>query len=195
MTFDAYGLSLSLPSFRAYISPNDRNAQVLSNQPRFSSPSVNGQTGCCSQQLSHYSSALVLPSSLPQSSPTLRLSAGDAVSSPLRSLSFRPRPTLPITRLRSSSRSELPWLPSRSTVGYISPHSSFAVAKLTQVYSAGHVIYKDTSIDDGYIPDSQIASSIKVLNADYAPCGVRFFLAGTDRTLNPSWFDEVGPNR
>jgi len=57
------------------------------------------------------------------------------------------------------------------------------------------VIYKTTSLSGGYIPDSQITSSISVMNADYAPCGISFFLAGTDRTLNANWFDQAGPGK
>ncbi|KAF9647709.1 metalloprotease [Thelephora ganbajun] len=56
-----------------------------------------------------------------------------------------------------------------------------------------HVIYKSTSLSEGYIPDSQISSSISVLNADYARCGISFHLAGIDRTHNVNWFDQVGP--
>ena len=33
------------------------------------------------------------------------------------------------------------------------------------------------------------------MNSDYASCGINFFLAGTDRTLNLTWFDQVGPDR
>ena len=66
---------------------------------------------------------------------------------------------------------------------------------LTLESSAGHVIYKTTSISGGYIPDSQISSSVDVMNADYASCGISFFLAGTDRTLNSAWFDQVVPGR
>ena len=57
----------------------------------------------------------------------------------------------------------------------------------TPPLSSGHVIYKTTSISGGYIPDSQIASSISVMNSDYASCGINFSLADTDRTLNPTW--------
>ena len=72
--------------------------------------------------------------------------------------------------------------------------SRLSVAKLTLVSLAGHVIYKDTDLSGGYIPDSQISDSIEVLNKDYAPCGVHFRLAGTDKTRNPDWFDQAGPD-
>ena len=67
--------------------------------------------------------------------------------------------------------------------------------KLRLVRSTGHVIYKTNSLAGGYIPDSQITASISVMNADYASCGISFTLAGTDRTLNANWFDQVGPDR
>ena len=57
------------------------------------------------------------------------------------------------------------------------------------------MIYKTESISGGYIPDSQIESSIEVLNTDYAPCGASFHLVGIDRTLNDTWFDEASPGR
>ena len=56
------------------------------------------------------------------------------------------------------------------------------------------MIYKTESISDGYIPDSQIESSIDVLNTDYASCGVSFDIAGIDRTLNDTWFNEASPD-
>ena len=58
----------------------------------------------------------------------------------------------------------------------------------------GHVIYNTTEVSGGYIPDSQISNSIKVLNDDYASCGVSFRLASTDRTLNDDWFNNAGPS-
>ena len=33
------------------------------------------------------------------------------------------------------------------------------------------------------------------MNADYASCGLSFHLAGTTRTLNGDWFDQVNPDR
>ena len=53
----------------------------------------------------------------------------------------------------------------------------------------GHVIYASTDVSGGYIPDSQVSDSIKVLNEDYGSCGVSFVLANTDRTLNAGWFN------
>ena len=44
----------------------------------------------------------------------------------------------------------------------------------------------------GNVPDSQIASSVNVLNQDYAGTGISFVLAGTDRTVNANWFNSVG---
>lgn len=69
------------------------------------------------------------------------------------------------------------------------------MTKLRLVCFTGHVIYASTSLSGGYIPDSQISSSISVLNADYASCGISFYLAGTDRTLNANWFNQAGPGK
>ena len=38
-----------------------------------------------------------------------------------------------------------------------------------------------------------IADQIDVLNEDYASTGLSFVLAGTDRTVNSRWFNQVGP--
>ena len=53
------------------------------------------------------------------------------------------------------------------------------------------MIHKNTKISGGYIPDSQISASIKVLNQDFASCGVSFVLASTDRTLEADWFTKI----
>ncbi len=44
------------------------------------------------------------------------------------------------------------------------------------------------------ISDSQIADQISVLKDDYASAGLSFVLAGTDRTVNSQWFNQVGPD-
>ena len=67
--------------------------------------------------------------------------------------------------------------------------------RLTLDCFTGHVIYNTTDISGGYIPDSQIESSVNVLNTDYASCGVSFSLAGIDRTLNGAWFTGAGPGK
>ena len=66
-----------------------------------------------------------------------------------------------------------------------------ALAATIPVY--WHVIYKDTTVSGGYIPDSQITNSINVINAAYASTGLSFALAGIDRTLNANWFNQIGP--
>src|SRR5262245_38686809 len=55
-----------------------------------------------------------------------------------------------------------------------------------------HVIRASETIQDGDIPDSQIASQIVVLNSAFASTGWSFSLAATTRTTNPSWFT-MGP--
>jgi len=57
-----------------------------------------------------------------------------------------------------------------------------------------HVIYSTTTVAGGYIPDSQISSSISEMNAHFAGSGLSFSLAGTDRTLNANWFNGLGPS-
>ncbi|KAJ7742693.1 metalloprotease [Mycena maculata] len=55
-----------------------------------------------------------------------------------------------------------------------------------------NVISKDSTQSGGNIPDSQIMSQIKALNAAFSPSYV-FKPAGTARVTNPDWFDNVGP--
>ena len=33
------------------------------------------------------------------------------------------------------------------------------------------------------------------MNHDYASCGISYYLAGTDKTYNPTWFDQAGPSK
>ena len=56
-----------------------------------------------------------------------------------------------------------------------------------QIQTYVHVI-RDGSGANGDVPDSQIAAQINVLNAAYAPSGVSFALAATDRTNNATWY-------
>ncbi|OSC98680.1 Metalloprotease [Trametes coccinea BRFM310] len=67
-----------------------------------------------------------------------------------------------------------------------------AAAPTVSVYF--HVISKDSTAAGGNIPDSMIADQIAVLNEDYAPSGLAFVLAGTTRTVNAQWFNQVGPD-
>jgi hypothetical protein len=55
-----------------------------------------------------------------------------------------------------------------------------------------HVINNGTSLANGNIPDSQIASQISVLNAAYAGTGWSFNLVQTTRTTNATWYT-AGP--
>ena len=88
-----------------------------------------------------------------------------------------------------------------------------AAAATVSVYF--HVISKDSTTSGGNIPyvpfvvdtgaavltyrhllssDSMIADQISVLNEDYASSGLSFVLAGTTRTVNSQWFNQVGPD-
>ncbi|QRV72973.1 extracellular metalloprotease [Ceratobasidium sp. AG-Ba] len=73
----------------------------------------------------------------------------------------------------------------------VSPKVNAAAATIPVYF---HVIYSSTSLSGGYVPDSQIANQITVLNQDYAGSGYTFSLAGTTRTLNSNWFKQVGPD-
>ncbi|TCD67923.1 hypothetical protein EIP91_011787 [Steccherinum ochraceum] len=71
-------------------------------------------------------------------------------------------------------------------------HIDAATAATVSVYF--HVISKDSTVAGGNIPDSQIQDQISVLNTDYAGSGLTFTLAGTTRTTNSQWFNQVGPD-
>jgi hypothetical protein len=77
---------------------------------------------------------------------------------------------------------------------YMSAHKFDTVANATggtiPVY--WHVINSGSSLSQGNIPDSQITSSINVLNNAYAAYGWQFQLVQTDRTTNASWYT-AGP--
>jgi hypothetical protein len=51
-----------------------------------------------------------------------------------------------------------------------------------------HVINKGTGISNGDIPQTQIDSSISVLNAAYANTPFRFTVVAVDRTTNATWY-------
>jgi Pregnancy-associated plasma protein-A len=55
-----------------------------------------------------------------------------------------------------------------------------------------HVINNGSGIANGDIPQSQIDSSISVLNAAYANTPFRFSLVAVDRTTNSSWYTSSG---
>jgi hypothetical protein len=52
-----------------------------------------------------------------------------------------------------------------------------------------HVISSGTSASQGNISDNMIANQIQVLNAAYAGRGFQFALAGTNRTVNATWYN------
>jgi len=57
-----------------------------------------------------------------------------------------------------------------------------------------HVIMANDTLEGGNIPDSQIADQIAVMNSAYKDSGIQWKLAGTDRTTNAKWFNNVGPD-
>ncbi|KAF4623181.1 hypothetical protein D9613_001397 [Agrocybe pediades] len=56
-----------------------------------------------------------------------------------------------------------------------------------------HVVAANTSIEGGYVPQSQVDSQIEILNKDYKNTGVQFRLDNTSRTINADWFENVNP--
>ena len=66
--------------------------------------------------------------------------------------------------------------------------STTAAFAATSVNVYFHVI---TSGSAGAVTDSQIATQMNVLNSAYAGTGFTFTLAGTDRTNNPRWYDNL----
>ncbi|RDB27858.1 Extracellular metalloprotease 1 [Hypsizygus marmoreus] len=54
-----------------------------------------------------------------------------------------------------------------------------------------HVVAEDRSTNGGWMSDAQIQAQINVLNADYAPSGVRWRLVLITRTINRDWFRNV----
>ncbi|MFE8602687.1 zinc metalloprotease [Archangium violaceum] len=55
-----------------------------------------------------------------------------------------------------------------------------------------HVINKGTGLANGDIPQSQIDSSIAVMNAAYSNTPFSFTLASVDRTTNSTWYTSSG---
>ncbi|KAF8974670.1 metalloprotease [Flammula alnicola] len=71
--------------------------------------------------------------------------------------------------------------------------NSLAVAATKTVNVYFHVISQDSTLAGGNVPDSQIANQITVMNTAYASAGINWVLAGTTRTTNSGWFNNVGP--
>ncbi|TFY76396.1 hypothetical protein EWM64_g7617 [Hericium alpestre] len=67
-----------------------------------------------------------------------------------------------------------------------------AAAANVEVYF--HVISEDTTQAGGNLPDSLISAQIDALNDGYSGSGLTFTLAGTTRTVNSNWFNNVGPD-
>ncbi|KAF2839217.1 metalloprotease 1 precursor [Patellaria atrata CBS 101060] len=53
-----------------------------------------------------------------------------------------------------------------------------------------HVVAASTSVADGYISDATLQQQLAVMNSNYAPYGIAFQLAGTDRTINSQWAND-----
>jgi len=51
-----------------------------------------------------------------------------------------------------------------------------------------HVVHSGDALNQGFVPDSQVAEQIAVLNNDFRDTGLSFNLVNTTRTLSPEWF-------
>jgi len=112
---------------------------------------------------------------------------GPAVPPSLRRSSSPPRLILPSRRLLPKP---LPLPPSTSTGTSSARTAPFLVVTFRksnphQPWEAGVLIHDSR--------DSQITSSVAVLNKTYASCGLSFVLAGSDRTINTTWYNTAGP--
>ncbi|KAJ7275942.1 hypothetical protein C8J57DRAFT_1449292 [Mycena rebaudengoi] len=56
-----------------------------------------------------------------------------------------------------------------------------------------HIISKDKTLAQGYVPDKQITDQIAKLNQDYGEKNILWMLRGTTRTIRTEWFDHAGP--
>lgn len=59
---------------------------------------------------------------------------------------------------------------------------------------AFHVLTAGDGVEEGNVPDERIEAQIDVLNAAFAPVGVRFVLAAVQRVRNPAWYDGLRIN-
>ncbi|KAF2815557.1 extracellular metalloprotease [Mytilinidion resinicola] len=50
-----------------------------------------------------------------------------------------------------------------------------------------HVVAASEALEDGYVTDTMLADQLTVMNSNYAPYGISFSLAGTDKTVDASW--------
>ncbi|KAH9179995.1 metalloprotease [Lactarius sanguifluus] len=66
-----------------------------------------------------------------------------------------------------------------------------ASAALATIPVYMHVISQDTTAAGGNLADSAIAAQISALNTGYSGSGLSFSLAGTTRTVNADWFNNV----
>jgi hypothetical protein len=56
-----------------------------------------------------------------------------------------------------------------------------------------HIIYANTTLTGGYVPDSQVTAQMSVLNSAFSGTGLSYTLTATTRTLNATWFNTAGP--
>ncbi|KAJ2914788.1 hypothetical protein MD484_g5596, partial [Candolleomyces efflorescens] len=57
-----------------------------------------------------------------------------------------------------------------------------------------HIISADDTPQNGNVPDQQIQDQLREINSGFARTGVTFTLGVVDRTVNPDWFSNGGPD-
>ncbi|KAJ3494317.1 hypothetical protein NLJ89_g10834 [Agrocybe chaxingu] len=67
------------------------------------------------------------------------------------------------------------------------------MAKAAPITVHWNIIYRDTTVNDGYIPESSIEAQMQVLNDDFAGSGISFTLGDVQRIQNAEWFRFLGP--
>lgn len=54
-----------------------------------------------------------------------------------------------------------------------------------------HVVASSTTVADGYVTDKMLSDQFDVLQKDFGSRGISFSLAGTDRTVNANWANNL----
>ncbi|KAJ3506282.1 hypothetical protein NLJ89_g6960 [Agrocybe chaxingu] len=67
------------------------------------------------------------------------------------------------------------------------------LAKAAPVTVHWNIIYRDTTVGGGYVPDSFIEAQMQVLNDDFTGSGISFALGDVQRIQNAVWFSRLGP--
>lgn len=127
----------------------------------------------------------ILPGSPANSASATAKPAGKCVS-PERPATAHDPSTLTSAAAAAAERG----FPDRRAAQPASRHQSASF--IIKVY--WNVVYADSTLDGGNIPDQTIDKQIEVLNQAFQSTNVAFHLASLDRVQNASWFNEAAPN-